>query len=189
LSAEFNAHYSLQSRAKNQPLSLNNDKVVMNCAILPKTKLDLGGLRPECMMYGRRVDSSTPGTALTLTLAVSVAVQLHMCEGVSSAPTCSSSFASVCSACALLAASWPACTTPTDTCYARDRFPSHLTEQTQSLSLSNSICVKVFQARPPALRASRRYARPALCWRRAGLPVPHPPTRVTLATQISITSH
>jgi hypothetical protein len=46
VSAGFKEYYSLQSGAKNQPLNLNNDKVMMNLTILPKNKLDLGGFNP-----------------------------------------------------------------------------------------------------------------------------------------------
>ena len=43
MSAEFNAHCSLQPCAKNQPLNSNNDKVMMILAILQKHKTRFGG--------------------------------------------------------------------------------------------------------------------------------------------------
>jgi hypothetical protein len=48
MSAEFNAHYSLQSCAKNQPLNLNNDKVMMILAIPPKKKKKRFGVFRSC---------------------------------------------------------------------------------------------------------------------------------------------
>jgi hypothetical protein len=51
LSAELKEHDSLQSCAKNQSLNLNNDKVMMILAILPKQKGYLGGFHPARLMY------------------------------------------------------------------------------------------------------------------------------------------
>jgi hypothetical protein len=55
LRAEFNAHYSLQSCAKNQPLNVNIDTVMTVLAILPK-KVDLGFFGPARLRSWRQTE-------------------------------------------------------------------------------------------------------------------------------------
>jgi hypothetical protein len=60
LSAEFNAHYSLQSCAKNQPLNLNNDKVMM--ILGPAKKPRFGGIRSNVLEFDGGPPALVPPT-------------------------------------------------------------------------------------------------------------------------------